>query len=394
MRGGGAAPRLVHVTTTDISLAWLLGPQLAAFRDAGYEVIGVSAPGPYVAQLEDLGVQHVPLRNATRSMAPMKDLSALVELRRLFDRLRPDIVHTHNPKPGVYGRIAARTCRVPVVVNTVHGLYAQPGDPWLRRSTVYGLERVAAKCSDAELVQNVEDVPVLRRLGVPAEKLHVLGNGIDLDRFDVRNIPPDARARLRAEWGIPGDAVLCGAVGRLVWEKGYRELVDAARRLRTEAPHVHIAVVGPQETAKAEALSDADVAQAEATGNIHFVGERADVDACYTAFDLYALASYREGFPRSAMEAAAMGLPVVATDIRGCRQVVDNDATGRLVPVRDAAALASAIRDLANDDRVRRTMGLAARAKAEKEFDQTRCIDITLSTYESLLGRQPQGAAA
>jgi glycosyltransferase involved in cell wall biosynthesis len=390
----GSRPRLVHVTTTDISLVLLLGPQLTAFRDAGYEVIGVSAAGPYVPRLEQLGVQHVPLRNATRSVAPVKDLSALIELRQLFARLRPDIVHTHNPKPGVYGRIAARMAGVPIVVNTVHGLYAQPSDAWTRRSVVYGLERVAAKCSDAELLQNVEDLPVLRRLGIPEAKLHVLGNGIDLDHFDPARAAPGTRAALRAEWGVDDDAVVCGVVGRLVWEKGYREVVEAARLLRRQAPNVQIVVVGPRDTAKAEALTEADIANAEAIGNIHFVGERADVDACYTAFDLYALASYREGFPRSAMEAAAMRLPVVATDIRGCRQVVDDGRTGRLVPVRDAAALADAIAAVAADPAARGAMAVAAREKAERDFDQRRCIDITLGTYEALLGRQAQGAAA
>ncbi|MGZ4785922.1 MAG: glycosyltransferase, partial [Acidimicrobiales bacterium] len=117
-------PRVVHVTTTDMSLAWLLGPQLRAFADAGYDVVGVSAPGPYVAELEAGGIRHVPLRHATRSMAPHHDVLAFVELRRVLRGLQPDIVHTHNPKPGWYGRVAARSVGVPVVVNTVHGLYA------------------------------------------------------------------------------------------------------------------------------------------------------------------------------------------------------------------------------------------------------------------------------
>src|SRR5262249_17903717 len=192
--------------------------------------------------------------------------------------------------------------------------------------------------------QNVEDLPVLRRLGVPDEKLHVLGNGIDLDHFDARRAAPGNRARLRAEWGIPDDAVVCGAVGRLVWEKGYRELIEAGRGLRDDAPSVRIVVVGPRDTAKAEALTETDIARAETIGNVHFVGERADIDACYAAFDLYALASYREGFPRSAMEAAAMGLPVVATDIRGCRQGVDDGLNSRRGPVRDPSGLAGATR--------------------------------------------------
>lgn len=390
----GAAPRVVHVTTTDISLALLLGPQLAAFRAAGYDVIGVSAAGPYVSQLEGLGIHHVALRNATRSVAPLKDLGALGELRRVFTELRPDIVHTHNPKPGVYGRIAARWAHVPIVVNTVHGLYAQPDDAWTRRAAVYGLERIAAKCSDAELLQNVEDMPVLRRLGVPAAKLHLLGNGIDLDRFDPRRIAPGTRKELRRGWGLADDAVVCGVVGRLVWEKGYREVIEAAGMLRAEAPGVQIVVVGPRDDAKAEALGPADIARAEALGNIHFVGERADVEACYAAFDLYALASYREGFPRSAMEASAMGLPVVATDIRGCRQVVDDGRTGRLVPARDARRLADAIRDLALDAATRREMSGAARERAKAEFDEQRCIDVTLEVYASLLGMRAHGVAA
>jgi hypothetical protein len=115
-------PRLIHLTTSDISLSLLLGPQLRAFEAAGYEVIGVSAPGPHVHELDGWGIEHVPLGSLTRSMAPHRDLRALVELRSLFRSLAPDIVHTHNPKPGVDGRLAARAARVPVVVNTVHGL--------------------------------------------------------------------------------------------------------------------------------------------------------------------------------------------------------------------------------------------------------------------------------
>jgi glycosyltransferase involved in cell wall biosynthesis len=389
-----ARPTLVHVTTTDISLALLLGRQLAAFRDAGYDVVGVSAPGPYVERLEALGVRHVALRNATRSMAPRRDAAALVELTRLLARLAPDIVHTHNPKPGVYGRLAARFARVPVIVNTVHGLYAQPHDPWKRRAAVYGLERVAATCSHAELLQNVEDLPVLRRLGVRASKLHVLGNGVELERFRRDRVPQERRAELRASWGADDATVVCGLVGRLVWEKGYREVIEAARLLRDRVPNLRIVVVGPSDEAKAEALSPADVERAEALGNICFAGEHARVEDCYAAFDFYALASYREGFPRSAMEAAAMELPVIATDIRGCRQVVDHGRNGLLVPARDAEALAAAIEQLACDSSLRRTMARAAREKAEADFDERRCIDVTLDVYERLRGAPREAVAA
>ena len=161
-------PRVVHITTTDMSLDWLLGPQLQAFAGAGYEVIGMSAAGPHVANLDAVGIRHVDVPAFTRSNNPLHDLRAFGQLLRLLHSLRPDIVHTHNPKPGILGRIAARLTRTPLVVNTQHGLWAQPTDRWQRRVPVYAAERIAAAFGDVELVQNPEDVETLvRTLHIP-----------------------------------------------------------------------------------------------------------------------------------------------------------------------------------------------------------------------------------
>lgn len=385
MRPGEATlggPRLIHLTTTDISLELLLGPQLEAFVAAGYDVHAASAPGPFVDAVQARGVTFHPLEHSTRSMSLLSDVRAAREVYRLFRALKPDIVHTHNPKPGVYGRLAAKLARVPAVVNTVHGLYAQPSDRFLKRAIVYSLERVAAACSDAELVQNPEDVRVLRRLRVPATRLAVLGNGVDLTRFKPAS-EPDRRA-IRRELGIGESSVVIGAVGRLVKEKGYPELFDAFRAVRAAVPNAQLIVIGPHEPGKADALGTAVMAQAEVDG-VMFLGHRDDVEELYGAMDIYVLASHREGFPRSAMEAAASGLPLVLTNIRGCRQVVDVGATGRLVPVRDSVALAQALIDLATNAELRASMGAAGLAKAQREFDQQRVIDITLGTYERLL---------
>lgn len=384
-----AGRRVVHVTTTDMSLALLLGPQLRGFTEAGMDVVGVSAAGPWVEQLTALGIRHEELRHATRSVAVGQDILALGELVGLLRRLRPDIVHTHNPKPGLYGRIAARLARVPVVVNTIHGLYATEDDSPLRRTAVYGIERFASMFSAAELVQNEEDIAVLRRLHVPARKLILLGNGIDMQRFGP---PPDddAVAGARALLGVGPDKVVVGLVGRLVWQKGLRELFDAAALLRARCPQVVVVVVGPQDSDKADALSTSDIEAAQALGNVSFLGRRDDVEALYHGFDVFVLPSYREGFPRSAMEAAASAVPIIATDVRGCRQVVDDGVTGLLVPVRQAAPLADAIATLADDAEKRRAMGLAGRRKAEAEFDDRRVVETTLATYERLLsGRRP-----
>ncbi len=386
-------PRLVHVTTTDISLALLLGPQLRAFADAGFEVSTASAPGPWVAQLRDWGIGHLPLRHATRASAPHRDVAALAELRRGFLAHRPDIVHTHNPKPGVYGRLAARSAGVPVIVNTVHGLYAQPGDSWPKRALVYGMERLAARCSQAELVQNPEDLETLAAVGVPRAKLRLLGNGVDLKRFDPSKFDGATREAVRAELGVGPDEVVVGTVARLVWEKGYRELFEAAEIVRRRHPRARFVVIGPDDPDKADAVGDADMARARSVG-VSFLGLRHDVERLYAAMDIYVLPSHREGFPRSAMEAAAMGLPIVTTNIRGCREVVVPGLNGLLTPLGDAAALAAAIGRLVADPDERGTMGGASRKKAIAEFDQQRVIDLTLETYASLLARRSQAQPA
>jgi glycosyltransferase involved in cell wall biosynthesis len=386
-----SSPLVLHVTTTPISLVLLLGPQLRAFRDSGYRVVTASAPGPEVEQLRDWGLEHRALRHATRSSAPLQDVLALRELHSVIRELRPDIVHTHNPKPGLYGRLAAAAARVPAVVNTVHGLYAQPTDPWQRRAVVYALERVAAACSDAELVQNPEDLETLARLGVPRRRLTFLGNGVDLQRFRPDGVGPPEVERLRSELGFGPDDVVACAVGRLVWEKGFRELFEAAAQLRAEGSPVRWVVVGPPDRSKDDRVDERSVRAAERDG-VRFLGFRDDMPLLYAASDVFVLASHREGFPRAAMEAAAMGLPVVTTDVRGCRQVVDDGVTGLLVPVRDAPALAAAVGTLAASPSTRTEMSRAALAKARREFDQARVIDTTLSVYSRLLEGRARAA--
>ncbi len=270
------------------------------------------------------------------------------------------------------------------MVNTVHGLYALPEDRRSKRALVYGLERLASTCSHAELVQNPEDVEVLGRIGVDRAKLHLLGNGIDLAAFDPSRVSPPKVAEIRGRLEVGPDDVVCGAVGRLVWEKGYAELFAAASELARTSPRTRIVVIGPSDPGKDDAIGEAALEKARASG-VRYLGMRRDVEELYAAMDLYVLASHREGFPRSAMEAAAMGLPIVATDIRGCRQVVDHDVTGLLVPPRDAHALAKAIATLSSDSDRRHQMARAAREKAIREFDQERVIDTTLRTYERLL---------
>lgn len=379
-------PLVVHLTTTDMSLDWLLAPQLRAFTDAGYDVVGMSAPGTHVASLEASGIRHVALPAFTRSANPFDDLRAAAQLWRALRRERPDILHTHNPKPGIIGRIIGRLAGVPLVVNTQHGLYAQPGDRWQRRLPVYAAERLAASFSHVELVQSPEDVDTLvRSLRVPRSRVRLLGNGIDLDRFSPHAVDPSARTALRSQWQIAPDEIVIGLVGRLVREKGIVEVLEAAHVLRTRGTRARIVVIGPADPGKSDAIDDRLIARAADDGVV-FAGRRDDMPECYSAMDLYLTASWREGFPRSAMEAAAMGLPTIATDIRGNRQVVRHEHTGLLVPVRSPHAIADAVASLIEQRHRWPSLSAAALAAAADEFDQRRVIARTLDAYRGIDG--------
>jgi len=371
--------RIAHLTTVASSLRYLLRAQLVGALDAGHEVIGISAPGEDVGYLTELGVRHIPLPGSTRSFSVRSDLQAAAALGRIVRKERVDLLHTHNPKPGLYGRVVGRLVRVPIIVNTVHGLYATETDPWTKQAVVYGLEAVASRFSHAELVQNEEDVDTMRRLRLaPARRLQHLGNGVDLDRFAASD--PIARQTLRAELGVDDDTVVVGVVARLVAEKGYRELFEAVPRL----PEGCLVVcIGPDDPERPDALPR-PVIDGARTDGVRFCGFQADPERWYHAMDLFVLPSYREGIPRAAMEAAASGLPIVATDVRGCRQVVRDGDNGLLVPARDASALADALTRLVGDAERRRAMGIRSRKLAEERFDERRIVATVLATYERL----------
>jgi glycosyltransferase involved in cell wall biosynthesis len=186
---------------------------------------------------------------------------------------------------------------------------------------------------------------------------------------------------------VDSNAVVVGTVARLVWQKGFRELFVAAESIRDRHPDVVFVVVGGSDPDKPDAISPEELAAASRRGHIVFAGDREHMEHVYPAFDLFVLPSHREGFPRSAMEAAASALPVIATDIRGCRQVVSHGQSGLLVPLHDPVRLAAAIEELVVDPALRQRMGAAGRRKAEDEFDDRAVVAKTMEAYERVLVR-------
>ena len=376
-RPGGSPLRLAHLTTIDLSLSLLLERELRADVEAGFEVFAISAPGPRVPDIERIGVRHVPVPALTRSWDLAADRRAIVSLGRALRELKLDVLHTHNPKTGIIGRLVGRAVGIPVVVNTCHGLWLRPDDSFARRLLVLTAEGIAAQASHAELYQNGEDLATMRRV-VRRSRSRLVGNGVDLSRFGA---DAAARSAVRAELGIADDELLVGGVGRRVAEKGIREFAAAARELSGQARFVW---VGPDDPEKPDALRQAE-------DGVEFVGERTNMPAWYAAFDIFVLPSYREGFSRSAMEAAATGLPLVLSDVRGCREIGRSGAELFLVPAQDISALTGAIRQLLDDPLMRHRLGAAARSHALAAFDQREVARASIETYCSVATRYRLG---
>ncbi len=387
---GGAAtstrrPRVAHVTTVDLSLRYLLLNQLERIRDEGYDVVGISAAGPDVATVQAHGIPHfaVPM---TRRFTPFADLRALISLAALMRREKFDVVHTHTPKAGLLGQLAARISGVPVVINTLHGFYFHEGTKPLARRFYVWMERIAAKCSDSILSQNQEDIATaIEERIAPRELLHWLGNGIDIERFDRRRLSEEQLSSLRDELGLQPEAPVVGFVGRLVEEKGILDLLEAAALVAGTVPEVQLLIVGPYDEEKPDAIRP-DIAQRYGLADrCKFLGMRHDMPELYALMDMLVLPSYREGFPRAPMEASAMGVPAIATDIRGCREAVEHGVNGLLFPVGDVNALARALTELLSDEQRRLAMGAAGRAIAEERFDEQKVFARVLAEYERLL---------
>ncbi len=384
-------PRVAHVTTIDGSLRYLLLGQLRSLEADGYEVVGISTPGPDVPAIEAAGIPHVPVA-ISRNISPLRDLRSLWRLYRLFRRERYTIVHTHTPKPGLLAQIAARLAGVPVVVNTLHGTYSHDGMRAGERRFHLWLDRIAARCSDLVLSQNSEDLEAAVREGVcRAERIEHLGNGIDLAQFDPdRFSPAEVRAR-RAALGIPEGVKVVGFVGRLAGRrKGFLDFLAAGERIVARRGEVRFLIVGESDRGKPDAVDPARAGGYGIADVCVFLGNRPnhELPLLYRLLDVLVLPSLFEGIPRAIMEAAAMGIPVVASDVKGNREAVVRERTGHLVPRGDVEALSAAILGLLDDPRRARALGREARRLAAERFDERVVFAKVKASYRRLLAEK------
>lgn len=381
--------RILQLCAVDFTVRHFLLPLMRAQREWGFEVEAACTPGEHVAAIEAEGFALRPLAIA-RSRNPLRLLESYRAMRRLFRERRYDVVHVHTPVAALAGRPAARREGVPLVLYTAHGFYFHEGMRAPVRAAHVALERFAQRSADFLFSQSDEDARAAVALGIsPAERTLAIGNGVDMARFRPDLLSKEERDATRAEFGFGPEHVVATMMGRLVREKGFFELLEAWAALATRRPEARLLVIG-------DALpSDHDDAAGEIRRRagaiappVVFAGLRKDVPRLLAASDLFTLPSWREGMPRSILEAMASGLPVVATDIRGCREEVVEGETGRLVPPRAPGPLAQALEEVIADAATRRRMGAAGRLRAEKEFSEAAVIARQEAVYRRLFAER------
>lgn len=373
--------KVVLFANTDWYL-WNFRRSLAlALHQAGHEVLLLSPDGPYGERLRALGVRWQALPMDRRSLHPLREARLLLHLWRLLRRERPQLVHGFTIKCAVYGSLAARLAGVPARVNAVAGMgyVFTSADRRARvlRPLVRRLFRPAFAGRQARLIlQNPDDVALFAGSGLvdPAAIRLIPGSGVDCARF----APDPART--------PGPRVRVLLPARLLWDKGLAEYAEAARLLRAWQAPVDLLLAGEPDPGNPAAVPEATVRAWVAQGLLQWLGHVQDMPALLRTVDVVALPSYREGLPKGLIEAAACGCALVATDVPGCREVVEHEVDGLRVPVRDAPALAQAIARLAADPGLRARLGAAARAKAEARFDERSVVRATLAVYRELCG--------
>ena len=326
--------------------------------------------------LQQITVVHLEI---IRDIALLHDWRALLVLVRLFKSNKYDIVHSVTPKAGLLSMVASKIAGVKVRLHTFGGqvwVTRQGVLRWLLRT----LDRLLAKCASSLLVDSASQRDFLVNAGVaPAHKLNLLGsgsiNGVDLVRFSSK---PVERNCIREKLGIPADALVLLYLGRMNHEKGVMEVAKSFAQLAPEFNHLYLLLVGPDEGALGSALE----AVQSCRSRVFVIGLTNIAQAYMAAADIFCLASYREGFGLALIEAAASGLPCVASKIYGITDAVLDGVTGLLVPARDVSSFSQALKVLISQPEIRQKMGAAGRQRAADDFSQRDVVEAWLDFYD------------
>ena len=375
------APRLLFVVTEDWYFVSHRLPLATAALRAGFRVAVATRVQEHAAPIADAGVELIELKRWRRSsLNPLLEVAAVAELAGVIRRWRPDIVHLVALKPVLYGGLAARLGGAAARVNALAGL----GFVFVQGRVLARLLRPLVKLAfcwtlggerTLTIVQNPDDRDLLvRERLVEASHLRLIrGSGVDLHRF--------------AEAEPPLGKPIVLLMSRMLWDKGVAEFVEAARRARARGAVARFVLVGDPDPENPAVIPRETLTTWAESGVIEWWGQRNDAPVVLAQARIVVLPSYREGLPKVLLEAAATGRPMIATDVPGCREVIEPGVTGLLVPARDSVELADAIVQLLADPERCRQMGRRARQLAEREFGVEVVVTRTLGVYRELLGR-------
>jgi len=353
-----------------------------ALRARGDEVVLVSPEGSYVSRLQELGFRWVRFPLARRGLNPLVEISTIVRLIALYRREKPDLVHQFTVKCVLYGSFACFLLGIQSVVNSVEGLgyvFTEGiGTRRLLRGLVKMIYRLVLPLTWV-IFQNPDDRSFFMRnhLANPKRIVMIRSAGVDIRKFSPR---PEIK-------GPP----LVILPARLLWDKGVGEFVAAARQLRAAGLRARFALVGDNDDGNPASVHLAQLQDWQKESVIEWWGWKENMQAVYAQAAIICLPSYREGVPKTLIEAAACGRPIVTSDVPGCREVVRHGENGLLVPARDAGALAEALKDLLLNPNIRSEMGSRGRIIAEKEFSMDQVISQTFAVYQSCMNDHSRG---
>ena len=365
--------RVLAICNVDVMADLIVKPWLASLRASGYEVHVACAPGPRMAYLRRDGFEtHV--LDIQRRFNPLVNFKAIMQAWKLIRKYDFEIVNTHSPVAAVVGRIAATLAGVPQIIYTVHGFYFHENMPWRMRAPIIAAEWILGRATKHFMFVSEEDRQTALLTGIARETscTTTIYNAVNSRLFT----PPSSfeRESSRSSFGFEPEQTVIGIVGRIVKEKGYREFAAMARSLLRVNSNVRFMVVGDSLSSDRDRFGAEFREKIDSEGmsnRFTFAGFTNDVPRYLRALDIFVLPSYREGFPRSVLEAMASGLPVVTTNIRGCREAVVQGETGLIVPPGNADALAVAVSYLVQNPEIAQAMGAAGRRRTIEVFDES-----------------------
>lgn len=372
-----ASNKIVFLSLLDLNLYLFRLPIMKALVQQGYDVIAMTPPGQCSHLFALDGIRFLPFEMDRKSLNPFKALGTIYQILGLLKIEKPDIVHSFTIKPNIYGAIAGFFAGVPRIINTVTGLGSffieQTVKSRLIRLLIMILYRLGFSLAQTVIFQNQDDLDYfLKWKLLSANKAFVIkSSGIDTTLWK-----PLAKADL------PSAPVVVLMIGRLLVHKGVREYLQMAKHLKNKYQDgVQFWLVGDFYDGNSYAISPEEIDSYANANTIVYLGFRKDIQYLLSQSDIFVLPSYREGVPRTSIEAAAMGIPIVTTQAVGCREVVDEGENGFLVPVQDVSLLTDRVDQLIVDRQLRLKMGRASREKAVREFDVQAVIQQYLAVY-------------